>query len=66
MNKKSFHLFLILFLGSLDTALFAWGESWNYPKPKDDSYYGDPEVVDQFHSDKFSNEQRQAMLDWLD
>ena len=66
MNKKIFYLFLILFLGSFNMDLFAWGEGWNYPKQKDNSYYGDPEVVDQFHSDKFSNEQRQAMLDWLD
>ncbi len=57
MNNKYFYVWLMFLLGSFETVLF--GSSGK-------SYYADNKVVNEFFSDKFSDEQRQEMRDFLD
>lgn len=57
MNKKYFFVWFVLVLSSFEAFLVAASG-----KP---SYYADHKFVEQFQSDKFSDEQRQVMIDFL-
>ncbi|MBV8661112.1 MAG: AAA family ATPase [Candidatus Dependentiae bacterium] len=74
MSKKYFYVWLLLMVGSLEMTLFGF---FGYESPKDDvrnssnrsyngTYYADSKVVNEFNGKKFTDEQRQAMIDFLD
>lgn len=53
MSKKYFYVWVLVLLNSLFTSIQA-------------TYYGNPDTVNEFHSNKFSDEQRDAIIAFLD
>ena len=57
MNKKYFYVWLMVILGSFEMVIFGSSGS---------KYHGDPKTVDEFYSTKFTDAQRQSMIDFLE